>query len=130
MQQHEKWTTGPCKHLRVGMNKKVCAVKQKQIQVVSGLSNDNLLHLSCRCLASFERRFLEECDKLLTVLIKNAFHCFESFLCHKAIFLVVYSSSAGRPRQRLNYCRVSCDHYVSNRFSDRLWSSTGRICKR
>jgi hypothetical protein len=42
-----------------------------------GLSVDNLLHLSRRCLASFKRRLSEEFEELPDVIGKTAFCCFE-----------------------------------------------------
>jgi hypothetical protein len=55
-------------------------VKQKSFLVVFDQSSGNLLHLSRRCLTSFERRLSEEFEEPLAVLVKSTISGVEYFL--------------------------------------------------
>jgi hypothetical protein len=51
-------------------------VKQQNFLVVFGMSSGDLLHLSRRCLTSFERRFSEEFEESPSALVKTTFYLF------------------------------------------------------
>jgi hypothetical protein len=55
-------------------------VKQERFLGALGLSSSNLLHLSRRSLTSIERRFSEEFEESLIILVKPAFITLKTFL--------------------------------------------------